>query len=90
MSPASVAAYGNAPRNVLRGPGINTWDLQLYKDTQITESKKFELRIEFYNLFNHTQYDPNGVITDISAGNFGAVTTTLPPRRIQLAGKVYF
>jgi hypothetical protein len=90
VSPTSVAAYGNAPRNVLRGPGINVWDLQLFKDTQITESKKIELRIEFYNLFNHTQYDPNGVVTDISASNFGAATTTLPPRRIQLAAKFIF
>jgi hypothetical protein len=90
VSPTSVAAYGNAPRNVLRGPGVNNWDLTLFKDTQITESKKFELRIEFYNIFNHTQFDPNGVITDIGQSNFGAATNTLPPRRIQLAGKVYF
>jgi len=90
VSPTSVAAYGNAPRNVLRGPGINVWDLQLFKDTQITEGKKVELRIEFYNLFNHTRYDPNGVVTDISASNFGAATTTLPPRRIQLAAKFVF
>ena len=90
VSPTSVAAYGNAPRNVLRGPGINVWDFQLSKDTQITESKRVELRIEFYNLFNHTEYDPNGVVTDISAVNFGAVTTTLAPRRIQLGAKFYF
>jgi hypothetical protein len=90
VSPTSVAAYGNAPRNVLRGPGINTWDFNLFKDTQVTESKKVELRIEFYNFFNHTRYNPNGVITDINATNFGAVTTTLPPRRIQLAAKFYF
>jgi hypothetical protein len=92
VSPASVAAYGNAPRNVLRGPGINNWDFQLYKDTQLTESTRVELRIEFYNLFNHVQFDPGGVITDIGAasGNFGAVTKALPPRRIQLAAKFYF
>jgi hypothetical protein len=90
VSPTSVASYGNAPRNVLRGPGINTWDFQLSKDTFISESKRVELRIEFYNLFNHTRYDPNGVITDISAANFGAATTTLPPRRIQLGAKFYF
>jgi hypothetical protein len=83
-------AYGNAPRNILRGPGTNTWDFQLFKDTQVTEGKMVELRIEFYNLFNHTRYDPIGVITDISAVNFRAVTTTLPPRRIQLAAKLYF
>ena len=90
VSPTTAAGYGNAPRNVLRGPGTNVWDFQLYKDTHITESTRIETRIEFYNLFNRTTYDPNGVVTDISAVNFGAVTTTLPPRRIQLAAKFYF
>jgi hypothetical protein len=90
VSPASVAAYGNAPRNVLQGPGFNNWDLDVIKDTQITEGKKLELRIEFYNLFNHPTFDPNSVVTDISAGNFGAVTAARHPRRIQLAAKVYF
>jgi len=90
VSPTSVAAYGNAPRNVLRGPGLNDWDVTLFKDTQITESKKLELRIEFYNVFNHVQFDPNGVITDILQTNFGAATLAFHPRRIQLAGKFYF
>jgi hypothetical protein len=90
VPPTGVAAFGNAPRNVLRGPGVNNWDFQLFKDTQITESKKFELRIEFYNVFNHVQFDPNGVITDVGQSNFGAATLALHPRRIQLAGKLYF
>jgi hypothetical protein len=90
VSPTGVAAYGNAPRDVLRGPGINNWDFQVYKDTKITESTRVELRIEFYNVFNHVQFDPNGIGTDIGSGNFGAVTAALPQRRIQLAAKVYF
>ena len=90
VSPTSVAAYGNAPRNVLRGPGLNNWDVELYKDTQVTERAKVELRIEFYNVFNHIQFDPDGVITDIGSGNFGKVTKALPQRRLQLAAKVYF
>jgi hypothetical protein len=88
--PTSVVSYGNAPRAPLRGPGLNNWDFQLYKDTQISERTKFELRIEAYNVFNHTQFDPNGVITDIVAPNFGNETLALAPRRIQLAAKFYF
>ena len=90
VSPAGIAAYGNAPRNVLQGPGLNNWDFQLYKDTQITESTKVQLRIEFYNVFNHLQFDPNGVVTDIGSTNFGAVTAARDPRRIQLGAKFYF
>jgi hypothetical protein len=90
VSPGSVLAYGDAPRNPLRGPGLNNWDFQLYKDTQITERTKFELRIEMYNVFNHTQFDSQGIITDIVAPNFGDETLAHPPRLIQLAAKFYF
>lgn len=90
VAPTSVAAYGNAPRDVLRGPGLNNWDFQLYKDTKVNERARVELRIEFYNVFNHVQFDPDGVITDIGSSNFGSVTKALPQRRLQLATKVYF
>jgi hypothetical protein len=90
VSPTSVLSYGNAPRNPLRGPGLNNWDFQIYKDTQINERMRVELRIESYNVFNHTQFDPNGVITDIGAPNFGAITLARNPRRFQLATKFYF
>jgi len=89
-NPASPVSYGNAPRNPLRGPGLNNWDFQLYKDTQITERTRFELRIEFYNVFNHTQFDSQGIITDIIAPNFGDETLAHNPRQIQLAAKFYF
>ncbi len=92
VSPTSVAAYGNAPRNPLRGPGINNWDFVLFKDTAITESTKIELRIEAYNMFNHTQFDPAGVNANVSAGPtlFGTITGARSPRLMQLAVKFYF
>ena len=52
--------FGDAPRNFLRGPGINNWDLSIVKKTKITESKSVEFRAEFFNAFNHTQFlNPN-------------------------------
>jgi hypothetical protein len=90
VPPSSVAAYGDAPRNLMRGPGINNWDFQLYKDTQITESTRLELRMEAYNVFNHTQFNPQFVITDINNPSFGSVTGAYNPRRVQLAAKFYF
>ena len=86
----AAGVLGNAGRNILRGPGLNNWDFQLFKDTRVTESTKFELRIEFYNVFNHTQFLANSVITDISDPRFGQVTNALPSRLIQLAAKFYF
>ncbi|MGD0955778.1 MAG: carboxypeptidase-like regulatory domain-containing protein [Candidatus Acidiferrales bacterium] len=89
-NPTSPVSYGDAPRNPIRGPGLNNWDFQLYKDTQINERTRFELRIEAYNVFNHTQFDSQGVITDIIAPNFGDETLAHSPRLIQLAAKFYF
>lgn len=90
VSPASVLAYGNATRNPIRGPGINNFDFVLYKDTAITERTKIELRLEAYNVFNHTQFDPNGVGTNIAAGNFGSIDAARNPRFMQLAAKFFF
>jgi len=96
-APGCVPAgtFGNAPRNVLHGPGINNWDFQLFKDTNFTESTKLELRIEFYNIFNHEQFWAGGIVNNVQAPNFGQVIADNPstgqgPRLIQLAAKFYF
>jgi hypothetical protein len=90
VSPTSVLAYGNAPRNPIRGPGLNNWDFALYKDTSISESMKIQLRMEAYNVFNHTQFNPDGIGTDIAAANFGAIAAAQNPRLMQLVAKFIF
>jgi Carboxypeptidase regulatory-like domain len=82
--------FGNAGRNLLRGPRIANFDWGFYKDTTITEQTRLELRFEFFNLWNHTQFNPSGVTTDISAGDFGRLVVARDPRLIQLAAKFYF
>ncbi len=86
----TVGTEGNAGRNILRGPGRNNFDFALEKDTQITESARIELRFEFYNLFNHTQFDPGGITTDFNSVAFGTETAAFSPRVIQLGAKFYF
>jgi hypothetical protein len=86
----TIGTEGNAGRNIIRGPGRNNFDFALMKDTQITESTKIELRFEFFNFFNHTQFDPNGINTDFNSSSFGTETAAHDPRLIQLAAKVYF
>ncbi len=79
---------GNAGRGALHGPGINNFDFSLMKDTKLTEGTRVELRFEFYNLFNHTQFlNP---VNNINSSNFGRVTSARDPRLIQLAAKFYF
>ncbi len=84
--------FGNAPRNVVRGPGSNNWDVSLFKNFPVkSEERYFQFRWEIYNLFNHTQFQSvdTGARFD-PAGNqvntrFGQVIATRPPRVMQFA-----
>jgi hypothetical protein len=81
-------SFGDAPRNFLRGPGINNYDLSIVKKTKVFESKSVEFRAEFFNAFNHAQFlNPN---TAGGSGTFGQITTDRNPRLIQFGLKFYF
>ncbi len=60
---AGTGAYANGGRQTLPLRGINNWDFGLAKKFSITESKAFEIRGNFYNLFNHPQYTPGSIHT---------------------------
>ena len=91
---------GSTGRGFLRGPGINNWDFSLFKNTNITEQVRTQLRVESFNLFNHTQFSgvntgvsgsaPGAPVTTGTQGTSGLVNGTRDPRTIQLALKVYF
>jgi hypothetical protein len=71
------------------GPGIDNFDITFLKRTNITESKYFEFRTDFFNLFNHTQFtNPDGNTSDGS--DFGRVKRARDPRLVQFALKFYF
>ena len=80
---------GNAGRHSLVEPGINNWDLSVFKNIPINERVRTEFRAEFYNAWNHTQYGaPNA---GLSPGSFGVIGGVLePPRVIQFALKLLF
>jgi hypothetical protein len=40
-------------------PGINNWDIGLFKNIAFTERTKFQLRLETFNTFNHPQFNPD-------------------------------
>ena len=98
QSPADVTGtYGDAGRNILRGPGQFNIDFSIIKTTRIARFDT-EFRVEAFNLLNHPQFaQPNGTL-----GNplFGQITAMLPnpscalcgttERNIQLAVKVRF
>lgn len=85
---------GNEGRNNFHGPGINDTDLSLFKNIFYTEGRYIQLRLEAYNVFNHTQFlFSNSIIAweDFNAAStFGRVTTAYPGRVLQLGAKIYF
>ncbi len=83
--------FGNAGKDAVVGPGRVNFTTSLYKSFAMTERAHFELRIESFNTFNHTQY--NSLNTGGPAdqnGSFGQVTNTWDPRTLEMGGKFVF
>ena len=84
----SSGTFGDANRRFFHGPGIVNTDFGMSKRIPITESMAFELRGEFFNIFNHTQFNnPNG---NFSSSLFGVVTSARAPRIGQVSAKFYW
>ena len=72
-----------------RGPYYFNWDISVLKQVHITEAMRFELRGEFFNALNNVNFNnPTGVTYGVAG--FGSITTTAPPRIIQVAAKFFF
>lgn len=84
----AVGHFGTERANPLIGPGVQNWDLAAIKNTNIGEHVRFQLRGEFFNAWNHANF--SGVDSGLGDTNFGQVTSTHEPRRIQLGAKLYF
>jgi hypothetical protein len=64
--------FGNAGRNMLRGPAFAQFDLALHKDFAITERRKITVGVEAYNLFNHPNLGvPSNTQSALSLGGNG-------------------
>ncbi|MGB2622655.1 MAG: carboxypeptidase regulatory-like domain-containing protein [Candidatus Acidiferrum sp.] len=84
----TAGTNGNERYNAFRNPAFIQTDMTLYKNTHINERLVFQFRFEFYNLFNHANFQ--SIQGDLSQGNFGQVTAQTLPRWWQLGGKLYF
>ncbi len=84
----NVATWGNLGFDGVWGPGRDNWNVALFKNFNVTERLRFELRFESFNTFNHPQM--NGVDTTLGDTDFGKVTSAYDPRVFQLGAKVFF
>ena len=95
--------FPNQRRNMFRGPGFFDSDLSVNKNFKLTERMALGIGANFYNVFNHPNFDlPDNFLGD---STFGKILLTVPPptgpygaffanlpsgRIIQFQGKIVF
>jgi hypothetical protein len=99
--PTCATLFGNSGIGILPGPGQVNFDSTLRKQFNVTERVNVQFRAEFFNLFNHAQFNGispgsgTGGVTSFlpqpfNAGGSTITTTSVNPRIIQLGLKVVF
>lgn len=84
-------SFGNLGVYTLRYPGVNNWDLSVYKQVKLFERITAQLRLESYNTLNHTQFSGLSTTARFDAAGtqidplFLEPTAARSPRRVQLA-----
>src|SRR6266404_715203 len=93
--PNPITLLGNAGRNIATGPRLFNLDLAFYKNvtiSSISEGFRVQLRAEFFNILNHTNFAPplsnNAVFGEAGGAALGAAgritSTQTSSRQIQL------
>jgi len=98
--PPVTSPFGNAGRNIARSDRYFNFDLGVQKQFRlpINEATRLEVRAEFFNLFNRTNFQAansdigniNINSSGVNVGSFGTISSTFPARQIQVALKFYF
>jgi hypothetical protein len=81
--------FGNAGRNILRGPGLATFDLAVSRKFDITERMAIQAQAQAFNLFNRENLNLPNLFADDPA-NFGKIFSAKAPRQVQLALRFMF
>jgi hypothetical protein len=92
--------YGNASKNIYRGPGRNNWDMSLMRNFNLgSEERVLTFRWELYNIFNHTQFSTIDNLLLYAAfgpspinlnANFGKATGAYSARQMQFSLRLRF
>jgi hypothetical protein len=85
---APFGSFGNAGRNILDGPSLQTVNLSLVKNARLREGVSLQFRTETFNFLNHPNFD----LPDIFVGSptFGRILSAGDPRHIQFGLKLLF
>ena len=86
--PTTQFRPGDAQSGSILGPGYQVWNLSLYRNFDLPESFRFQLRLEAFNAFNHVNFDT--INAAFNNSDFGQVTAARDNRQLQLGAKLYF
>jgi hypothetical protein len=90
-SPDNSTLFGNSGIGIILGPGQVNFDISLQKITYITEKHQVLFRAEFFNLFNHPQFNDPITTQNTLGSTFDVIQSTATnPRIIQFALKYIF
>ena len=88
--PGAGIGYGNSRVGSVFGPGQVNWDAAILKNTKLWEGGTLQFRTEFFNIWNHAQFNPPGNNVN-TPSLFGKITSTAnTPRVIQFGLKLLF
>lgn len=102
LTPPAPTTFGNAGRNIFRGPNFRDWDFSISKIWRLNERASIQFRGEIFNILNHPSFDvfsmnndlsvPSTVGTPIFTPDLGPASNpvlgTGGSRHIQLGAKV--
>ncbi len=85
---AAPNTYGTAHQGIITAPGYVNANLSALKNTKLTEKVNLQLRVEFFNAFNHPNFDaPNA---NVSSSLVGQILSAEPSRQIQGVFRLVF
>ena len=81
--------FGDAGRNIIRGPGLASFDFAVVRRFALTERWRLSFEAQAFNLFNRANFNlPQAYVDEPST--FGKILSAQAPRQIQLALRVNF
>ncbi|MBV8893807.1 MAG: hypothetical protein JO266_17870, partial [Acidobacteria bacterium] len=88
---ACTTGFGDLRRNLYRGPFEQNWDFSLIKNFRFSERQQLRFQTDFFNIWNHPNFD-NPASNDIEiSGAFGKIVNTVGnPRLIQFSLRYAF
>jgi len=89
LNPQTQAGqFGNAGRNIARGPSYTNVDMSLVRTFDLTADVRLQFRAEVFNVANHPNFGLP--VADLNSANFGRILSAGPPRLMQFALKLMF